>query len=839
MNALQILNPANALQSDFSIKLTQTLLHFLWQAAAIGLVVLALDHVLRNATARLRYGVNLVALLAMLFCLSVTFAVVSPPARPALAQNEHQGESRRHDAGRDIHKRRSADDIGIDREPIQASPVASSPTKTEPESESAATPVARISTEPRRWTIAAPVASTSPLVLVAPWTASLYLLGVVAMLLRVIVALHGGRRLRRESSPVLDATILTGVKQQARRLGLKAVPVVAWCASVSVPIVVGILRPMVLLPATLTTGLSPRQLQALITHELAHIRRYDLLVNLLQRVAESLLFFHPAVWYVSRRLSDERENCCDDLVLEAGCERIAYADAMVRMAEVAVAGGNPRTLGALAATGEKPSQFKRRVLRVLGVEHHSPLRLNRGALLLMALVPLVMLFAQMLLPESPETRTAAAPQPDQRPVVARKPNPPKKPAKKNPIVRVVDPTIKMCWINVGVRDGAKVKTRYRVYGKAGKGKKPGASKGTIEITRIVGPHLAECRIVSEDLKNAVAKGDELRPEKKKPKRRKPAKAKPPGIKVVRPWFVVAKHVIIHDRKIITWKGIRKRLKELAKSAEVRPEFYFTDSQIPRDWNHAKTWTEVQRRIDFKIYKMGRVGLGAGATISDRYDAIKHPRDLKPDPKLRKSGRVLLPNGKPAAGADVLAKSPSPRGTIHELYLQNGRLQTPAREFFNHTKSGRDGRFDAYPRSVSSTNKFQLIVLHEGGIAVVNNAQHAKNSTIRLQPWAQVSGRIDRTDKDEEIDRSQGVYFTTKLNTHPDWGTIRLIDQEHKFPKNGAFSRSRIAPGELLVQRNTEIGRKPTTGIRVLVKPGERKTVQIGRIKREAASNRIE
>ena len=102
---------------------------------------------------------------------------------------------------------------------------------------------------------------------------------------------------------------------------------------------------------------------AILTHELAHLRRYDHLVNLLQRVVEALLFFHPAVWYVSRRISIERENCCDDLVLAAGAERLGYADSLVRVAELSRPGSAPVQSSAaiLAAAGRHPSRLRRRI----------------------------------------------------------------------------------------------------------------------------------------------------------------------------------------------------------------------------------------------------------------------------------------------------------------------------------------------------------------------------------------------------------------------------------------------------------------------------------------------
>ena len=111
---------------------------------------------------------------------------------------------------------------------------------------------------------------------------------------------------------------MTAAMGQAKRIGLHAVPVIAWCERVSVPVVVGIIKPMILVPSGLLTGLNESQLKAILAHEFAHIRRLDPLVNVMQRVIESALFFHPAVWYASHVVSREREICCDDMVLRAG-----------------------------------------------------------------------------------------------------------------------------------------------------------------------------------------------------------------------------------------------------------------------------------------------------------------------------------------------------------------------------------------------------------------------------------------------------------------------------------------------------------------------------------------
>ncbi|MCA9065575.1 MAG: M48 family metalloprotease, partial [Planctomycetaceae bacterium] len=160
---------------------------------------------------------------------------------------------------------------------------------------------------------------------------------------------------------------------------------------VSVPVVIGIVRPVILIPAGAATGLSEDQLLAVIAHELAHIRRYDLLVNLLQRVIEALLFFHPVVWWLSHRISQEREHACDDLVLAAGYPRARYADALLRMAELA-SDRRWRTTAesatALAVDGSSGSELKKRILRVLASPQNPQLRPGQSALVAVFVVAL-------------------------------------------------------------------------------------------------------------------------------------------------------------------------------------------------------------------------------------------------------------------------------------------------------------------------------------------------------------------------------------------------------------------------------------------------------------------
>jgi uncharacterized protein (TIGR03435 family) len=126
---------------------------------------------------------------------------------------------------------------------------------------------------------------------------------------------------------------------------------------VRTPAVVGWLKPAILLPAAAITGLAPEHVEALLAHELAHIRRHDYLVSVLQRVAETLLFYHPAVWWLSRQIDEEREACCDDLAVALTGDTLTYVSALASLES-----HRPEHL-VLAANG---GSLKRRIARLVG-----------------------------------------------------------------------------------------------------------------------------------------------------------------------------------------------------------------------------------------------------------------------------------------------------------------------------------------------------------------------------------------------------------------------------------------------------------------------------------------
>ena len=163
---------------------------------------------------------------------------------------------------------------------------------------------------------------------VAPLLSCAYLAGVAGFLVRLLMGLYGGRRLRRLSEVIADPSLLTLLDRQAAALRLRWKPTIAFCRRVAVPTVVGILRPAILLPFYVASGLTEYELRVILTHELAHIRRYDHLLNLFQRFVEAFLFFHPAVWWLSARIRLESEHCCDDLVVALGTQPLVYVTSL-------------------------------------------------------------------------------------------------------------------------------------------------------------------------------------------------------------------------------------------------------------------------------------------------------------------------------------------------------------------------------------------------------------------------------------------------------------------------------------------------------------------------------
>jgi beta-lactamase regulating signal transducer with metallopeptidase domain len=235
----------------------------------------------------------------------------------------------------------------------------------------------------------------------SPVLVPLWLMGVSALSVRLGIAWLLVERLRRRALVPVGAAVAARVAELAGRLRVSRTVRIVQSAAVQVPAVAGWLRPVILLPASVLTGLTPAQFDAVIAHELAHIRRHDFALNILQTAAEILLFYHPASWWISRRIRIEREHCCDDIAVSLCGDRIVYATALADLESMR---GDASL--ALAATDGPLLQRVRRLLS------SSP-QASRPSNWLAAATPFALVLA--VISGATRTNASAAPEPQDAP----------------------------------------------------------------------------------------------------------------------------------------------------------------------------------------------------------------------------------------------------------------------------------------------------------------------------------------------------------------------------------------------------------------------------------------
>ncbi len=191
------------------------------------------------------------------------------------------------------------------------------------------------------------------------WVAAAWMAGVVIFGLRFLGGWMIAEQLRRRQVRPAPSQWQQAFDGLRFRLGVSRPVQLLVSGLAQTPAVVGLLKPVVLVPVGALAGLPPEQMEALLLHELAHIRRYDYLVNALQSVVEAMLFYHPAVWWVSGHMRSDRELCCDDRAVEITGDAHSYARAL---AEVGTA-AHAHYQATLAATG---GSLADRVARLVG-----------------------------------------------------------------------------------------------------------------------------------------------------------------------------------------------------------------------------------------------------------------------------------------------------------------------------------------------------------------------------------------------------------------------------------------------------------------------------------------
>jgi TonB family protein len=234
------------------------------------------------------------------------------------------------------------------------------------------------------------------------WALTIWALGVLLFSLRVVWAALRLATLRRRSTAP-EAAVLGMTARLMERMHLRRPVRVLMNAATDSPSVVGWIRPVVLLPAAAILGLTPPQLEAVLAHEFAHILRYDYLVNMLQTVAETLLFYHPAVWWASARIRRERELCCDDLAVAACGDALCYARALTRLERM-------RLTAPAMALGSTGGPLLYRIRRIVGEadQGHTPSKLPGVLALCLGLLALAVHvpWARGQQPDAPAAATA-------------------------------------------------------------------------------------------------------------------------------------------------------------------------------------------------------------------------------------------------------------------------------------------------------------------------------------------------------------------------------------------------------------------------------------------------
>jgi len=291
-------------QSPWAGAIGWTLLHSLWQGAIVSAALLMV--LLAARSPRIRYAAACLGLLGMLTAFSVTFFELAPAGRLGTAAFKAPSF--------------------------------------------------------RAWTVpAVPSAANAwnpSLAATAPWLAPIWIAGLLIFYIRYAVGLLSLQRLRHRGVCSAPSQWQNRLESLGTQLRISRPVLLLESCLADAPMVTGHMRPLILMPIGLLTGLPAAQVESILLHELAHIRRHDFLVNALQNLVDGLLFYHPAIWWISHLIRTEREKCCDDAVVEISGDAHEYANALAALEQNRWSAHEP----AVAAKGGSLMKRIRRLL---------------------------------------------------------------------------------------------------------------------------------------------------------------------------------------------------------------------------------------------------------------------------------------------------------------------------------------------------------------------------------------------------------------------------------------------------------------------------------------------
>ncbi len=327
---------------------TIVLMHSLWQGILIGIFAAVALSLLRSSSVRIRYAVSCSAMAAVIVVTAVTTVLVWPDGhRPAKYVSAMTGE---------LVGGEGTSDVGA----AISRPV----------------PINDASSSNRWW--------KDPSI-----SRYFFMIWVAGVMLLSFYHFLGWRRargfVRRGTSPV-PTEWQVRFKNLCDEFRVRRIVALLNSSLVKVPCVVGWIKPAILVPISMFTSLDPSEIEMILVHELAHVRRYDILVNIIQTAVETLFFFNPAIWWLSRQIRTEREDCCDDTVILRAGNRLRYARALANLEELRMFQASFNS----ALTG---TPLERRIQRIVGAtkpRFYSSVLSISGMLLIASIIVIVL-----------------------------------------------------------------------------------------------------------------------------------------------------------------------------------------------------------------------------------------------------------------------------------------------------------------------------------------------------------------------------------------------------------------------------------------------------------------
>ncbi|NNE25411.1 MAG: M56 family metallopeptidase [Saprospiraceae bacterium] len=295
------------LSSDISYALAWTLVHSLWQLSVIALALKLVLHIFKKQSSSIKYCISLGALGVALITTLVTFSlyIIDAPQVVVLASEGGLSSSI-------INSSRLLPSLDFTNKYIP--------------------------------------------VIVNAW-----LIGSLLFLIRFSGAYLYLRYIIKQSS-LESPILLNGLRALKKKYNIHRNVIIRESVRISTPMVMGYVKPVILFPLGLANQLSMQEVEAILAHELAHIKRHDFLFNLIQSLAEIVFYYHPAIWYISSKIRNERENCCDDMAIEMTGNSISYAKTLVKLQDIE----HKALVPALAFSGNK-REFSHRIFRILNL----------------------------------------------------------------------------------------------------------------------------------------------------------------------------------------------------------------------------------------------------------------------------------------------------------------------------------------------------------------------------------------------------------------------------------------------------------------------------------------